>query len=133
VKSDYLNTWPAVKSKFSGRWIESELTKRQFKSTQVLLDRLKSSSANPCKYDYYLGEIFRKQGGKKNAQKAISYYLKHLEQCLTSPVIDTYKRMADSYLELGNSDKARFYYTKYINLFPQPRDAKMIRTELANL
>ena len=109
------------------------MSKREFKSTRVLLNRLKANSSNPGYYDFYFGEIYRKQGGKQNAKMAISYYEKFLESNNATQLPRIYKSLGESYMELNRTDQALFYYNKYINLSPQPTDAHIIRSEIAGL
>ena len=124
------DSWSILKAKFIGKWLESELSKREFKSTRVLLNHLKANSNNPSYYDFYFGEIYRKQGGRKNAETAISYYEKYLKNNTIKLISKVYKNLGDCYVELNKSDQALFYYNKYINLSPQPTDIHIIRNEI---
>ena len=73
------NSWQQIKTAYINNWLNLELRKREFKSSLLLLERLKLNSTDPAYFDYFIGEIFRKQSGMDNQNKAVSYYLKHLD------------------------------------------------------
>ncbi len=132
-RSRQKDSWMALKSKFVDQWLESELSKREFKSTLVLLHRLKHQAKYPGHYDFYLGEVYRKQGGEKNTTTAIAYYEMYLQNKSTAKISKVYRRLGDSYVELGRPKKARDYYKQYIEASPQANDIGIVRNELARL
>ena len=125
--------WPEIKSSYTSQWLSAELSKRQFRSTKVLLNQLQTRSSNPDLYDYFWAEIYRKQGGKNNAQTAVAYYTNYLSNSKHTRFNDTFRKLAETYMELGNTSKASFYYLKYINQVPQPNDVDTIKHVLDRL
>ena len=131
-KTSNQDSWPILKEEFINDWLIAELHKREFDSTLVLLKQLQAGSPNPGHYDFYFGEIYRKQGGSQNLQTAMGYYKNHLKS-KSIIVSSVYKSLAQVYAELENSAAAKQFYQKYINLNPKAADLGIIQQELKNL
>lgn len=131
--ADKKNSWMTIKNKFINEWLSAQLRKREFKSTKVLLDQLQSSSTNPGYYSFYVGEIFRKQGGVRNLKYAIKHYLNHLDSSNAKPLASVYKSLAQAYSGIAQFNQAKLYYQKYLNLNPKPEDIDLIRQEFTSL
>ena len=127
------DSWQVIKNEFLDDWLTAELRKREYDSTRVLLKQLQSVSDKPGYFEFYFGEIYRKQGGIRNLQSAINHYQKHLETSNGSIVHRVYKNMAQAYANLDNFSIARRYYLKYLNLKPKPADLEIIKRELDRL
>ena len=125
------NSWGQIKSSHLDKWMMSELRRREFESTLMLVKSLKSNSLNPQIFDYYLGEIYRKQIGTHSQEKALFYYLNHLQGDTHNP--NVYKNLADVYVTLSKLESAKYYYTKYLETNPRPDDYRLILKRLVRL
>ena len=125
------NIWQQIRQSFLDEWLLLELRKREFKSSLVLLNRLKSSSDDPRFFDYFIGEVYRKQIGRENQRLAIDYYLSHLSG--DHLVNEAFKHLADVYVELDKVAFAKQFYLKYLELNPRPTDYDLVKHRLSRL
>ena len=121
-------SWVKIKAFYIKKWLQLELSKREFKSSRVLLERLQKESPEPEYFDYFFAEIHRKQMGSDHQQKAKNYYLAHLQGKLV--IDDAYKHLAQVYSALNKKQLAKNFYSKYLSSHPRPYDYNLIENRL---
>jgi Zn-dependent protease with chaperone function len=105
-------------------FLEDELTLRNFKRTEVLLNNLLEGGGSPGETYYFLGELYRLRGLEGDRDLALDAYEQAISQAQFPP--EAFRALALLHQKIDSRDKASGYFTKYLELKPDAVDREMI-------
>jgi len=124
-----------IKSKYADKWLQQELSKRNYAGTLVLLKNLRQSATPGSEFasqlDYYQGEVFRKRGDGDDLQNAKKYYNRSLSAATPNPVI--YRKLGAIEQMLNQPLMAIDSYETYLRLSPNAKDTSQIKTMIQSI
>jgi len=111
--------------------LRDELRRREFKETQVLLDRLIENGAGLGELHFFQGELYRLRAEEGDRAKAVTAYQKALE--FEDAPVETHRTLGLLFLKSEEKPNAREALKKYLSLDPDAEDQEMIRAYLQQL
>lgn len=112
-------------------WLRSELRKREFKQTQVVLDQLLEGDPNSGELYFFQGELRRLRNAEGDLDHAVLDYKRALNTHTAPP--QTYRSVGLLYWKAGREAEASAAFQQYLKLEPTASDRKMIRSYLEQL
>lgn len=125
------DTFHAVVLPHRAKYLRDELHLRRFSRTEELLKILLEDGANTGELGYFQGELYRLRGEEGDPDKALEAYRKALQAGQAPPQI--HRSMGLVYLKLGEQEKARASFSKYLELVPDASDREMIRSMMGRI
>jgi tetratricopeptide (TPR) repeat protein len=80
---------------------------------------------------YYLGEVYRRRGEKRDTAKALDAYRRALSS--DPSYADPHKGLGLLYYQTGQRQKAKAEFQKYLQRDPTAKDAGVIKDYLSEL
>lgn len=80
---------------------------------------------------YYLGEVFRQRGEERDQEKAQKDYQEALQHDPSYP--EPYKGLGLIYYKLGEKEKAKSQFERYLSLAPEAKDKDYIQQYLKDM
>jgi hypothetical protein len=121
----------AAMQPFRSLLLRDELRRREFRETQVLLDRLFETGTGPGELHFFQGELYRFRADAGDEQKAIAAYQKAAD--FSDAPADTHRALGLLLMRSGDKTKARLAYERYLQMNPEAEDREMIRSYLRQL
>jgi len=121
----------AVVGPFRKDWLGDELEKHDFKSTQVVLDRLTASGKNISELHFFRGELCRLRSDEGDKELAIKNYKKALGA--GNPPSEIYRSLGLMQWRVGRHDDARSSFKQYLQVKPDAHDCLIIKSYIDEL
>ena len=126
-RQDYLSAVLPLRS----RLLREELRKREFETSQVVLDRLLQEGMRPGEIHFFQGELHRLRDEKEDPQQALAAYDRAL--AYDGAPAETYKSRGMVYMRTGQNVKARRAFREYLMARPGAPDRLMIESYMGRL
>lgn len=117
--------------RYRATWLADELRRRQFASSQILLDSLLAGGVRVGEVNFFQGELHRLRGEQDDPPRAIIAYRKALAHPETPPEI--HRNLGLVLLRTGERAQARSAFQQYLEVQPNASDAELIRAQLREL
>jgi predicted Zn-dependent protease len=121
----------AAMQSFRSTLLRDELRRREFKETQVLLDRLFDDGTRLGELHFFQGELYRLRADSGDEQKAIGAYQKAVE--LSDAPAEAHRALGLLLSRTGDKARARPAFERYLQLRPDADDREMVREYLKRL
>lgn len=116
---------------FRSAFFRDELRRREFKETQVLLDRLFDNGSGLGELHFFQGELYRLRADPDDEQKAITAYQKAV--ALPDAPAEAHRALGLLLTRAGDKAGARSAFARYLEIRPQADDREMISEYLKKL
>ncbi len=124
------NSYKSVIRQFYPKWLENELRKRSFLSTETLLKILLSKEQVPDEeLDFAFGNLYRKRGYDGDLQLAINHYENYVRGN-ENPNSSAFRHIAEIQEKLNEPLKAIESYEIYLMAEPNAYDADLVKSKL---
>ncbi|MDH3303673.1 MAG: M48 family metalloprotease [Gammaproteobacteria bacterium] len=104
--------------------MEDQLDTNRFGRTKELLERHAALGVEPSLVRFFYGEMFRQRGKEGDRDLARSAYLHSIEGGKAPAA--AYSNLGYLYIKDGDTDSARTYFAKYLEIDPDASDREMI-------
>lgn len=121
----------AAMQPFRSTLLRDELRRREFKETQVLLDRLFDNGTRLGELHFFQGELYRLRADSGDEQKAIGAYQKAVES--SDAPAEAHRALGLLLSRTGDKARARPAFERYLQLRPDADDREMVREYLKRL
>ena len=125
----------SIKTRYLDSWLDKEVSKRTYSSTEVLLERMRKDALDgtieASFIDYYIGELYRKRGQDDDYKNAIVAYQDHITSEYQKP--DAYKSVAELQEKTGNYIESIINLELYLENNPDAHDTSFIKQKIAIL
>jgi hypothetical protein len=118
----------AVVGPHRATYLRDELNQRKFGPFDAVLGMLLTEDFNLGEVHYFRGEMFRLRGKDGDAKSALEAYVA-AEKAGGAP-LELHRSLGLVYNQLGEPDRARAAFAKYLELKPDAEDREMIRSLL---
>lgn len=126
-RSRYLS----VISKHRGSFLEDEVRRNTFETTQELLNILYEEGHNRAEIRYFQGEIHRRRGEENDFETALEHYA--LAESEGTPPAELYRARGLVNRRLGDTGAAVVDLERYLSLVPESPERALIRAMINDM
>ena len=112
-------------------WLRDEIRKRDFGSTEFILDSLLAAAENPGEIFFFKGEMYRLRGDEGDLDLALSAYRTAAADKEAPP--ETHRSLGLIYWKKAKRSDARAAFEEYLLRSPDATDRAMVESYLTQL
>jgi predicted Zn-dependent protease len=116
---------------FLDEWLRSELRRRDFGQTLVVLDRLAAHNEDLGVIEYYRGEVNRIRRGEGDAARAAQHYAAAI--AYPDAPAAAWRELGEVEARAGRNDSAAAYLRTYLDRAPEAGDRAMVEARVTQL
>ncbi len=123
--------YTAATATFRPQWLRDELRKRKYNASEVVLNNLLESGADPAQMCFFQGELHRLRAEEHDLKKSVDCYAKAIAHENTPAV--AHRSMGLLQWKLGQKDDAVRCFKNYLEAAPDASDLDMIKAYIDEL